>query len=294
MDTKRTFPRVKHFEGLYGDLEHKPQPDYLFLEDIATRSEKFHWVIRPHFHSFLYQFFFVKEGHTILTGSTGKIKIPSPCILVFAPNVIHGLEYSTNVKGKILTISENIVDKIFQKPSVVLNGFDSNQLIKIKHESVQNFNELMKILFDIEIEMFSEREEKRQMIYANLTRLFVSVYRLLPDVTALKMFDPTSKLYLRFLALVKSERSFPTIAAFAKELSVTDTHLNRVCKKTVKKTAYLIVQEQKMKKAQSYLLHTSYSISEIAWLLNYNYANHFARVFKTIVGVTPRAFREKR
>lgn len=61
-------------------------------------------------------------------------------------------------------------------------------------------------------------------------------------------------------------------------------HLNRICQAVVGKPALQLVQEQQVQEAQKYLRYTSYSVSEIAYLLKFEYPNYFARLFKKHTG----------
>ena len=84
-----------------------------------------------------------------------------------------------------------------------------------------------------------------------------------------------------------------TITSFAQELGITLVHLNRICKNSVEKTAIQVVHEYYIGQAQNYLQHTSYSVSEIAYQLNFNDASYFSRLFKNILGLSPKEFRGK-
>jgi AraC family transcriptional activator of pobA len=53
------------------------------------------------------------------------------------------------------------------------------------------------------------------------------------------------------------------------------------------------VQEHLIEQAKNYLSHTSYTIAEIAYLLNFEYPNYFARLFKKINGVSPKEYRRR-
>ena len=48
-----------------------------------------------------------------------------------------------------------------------------------------------------------------------------------------------------------------------------------------------LVHQHLIQEAQKYLLHTSYSISEIAYLLEFEYPNYFAKLFKKHIGLSP-------
>ena len=47
-----------------------------------------------------------------------------------------------------------------------------------------------------------------------------------------------------------------------------------------------------MKAAESMLVYTDNSLQEIAFVLNFSSQSHFSTVFRKIVGVTPRQYRD--
>jgi len=50
----------------------------------------------------------------------------------------------------------------------------------------------------------------------------------------------------------------------------------------------------RLKRAGKLLLETALPISEIAAMVGYQSQSHFTRVFRSVAGVTPRAFRNAR
>ncbi len=114
-----------NFEGLYGDLNTHYSADYIFLELIATRSKDFDWNISPHLHTHLFQFFIIEKGNLSFQGESVSLDLQAPCILLFPPSVLHGLIYSPDVHGHILTLSESIVEAIFPTSSPFVANFSS-------------------------------------------------------------------------------------------------------------------------------------------------------------------------
>ena len=121
--------KLTYYDGLYGDLNHRPNGNYIFLELIETRSKGFDWVIKPHLHAHLYQIFFIESGKVTLDSSAQSQPLKTPCILVIPPNTIHGLQYSTNVTGNILTISESIFDNLFPASASLVLEFETLKYI---------------------------------------------------------------------------------------------------------------------------------------------------------------------
>ena len=98
--------------------------------------------------------------------------------------------------------------------------------------------------------------------------------------------------YNAFRQNIRQSRSpQKSIQEYARDLRITDVHLNRICKQVAGQTASQVVQQFFVLEAEKHLLHTEYSISEIAYSLNYKDPAYFSRVFKGVTGKSPKEFR---
>ena len=133
------------------------------------------------------------------------------------------------------------------------------------------------------------------MLNTYLTQFFVTLYRkvLIDGSGNVKDTNATLQYYRKFIQLVKTADYPKSIPAFAKELGISAVHLNRICNEVCEKSALLLVQEYVIQQAKNYLSHTSYTVAEIAYLLNFEYPNYFARLFKKLNGVSPKEYRGK-
>ena len=82
-----------------------------------------------------------------------------------------------------------------------------------------------------------------------------------------------------------------SVSDFAKEMAITTVHLNRICQAVAGKSTSQIIQEHSVNEACKYLMHTSYSISEIAHLLNFEDLSYFSRLMKKYLGKSPQLYR---
>lgn len=112
--------------------------------------------------------------------------------------------------------------------------------------------------------------------------------------------DASKRITALFLELL--ERQFPiddsrqqlslrTPSSFANQLSIHVNHLNRVLKKTTKKSTSEIIQARILQEAKILLRHSSWNISEIAYTLGFNEVTHFNKFFKQQVSLSPSSFR---
>ena len=175
MDTIRTSAKFKHYDGLYGDIDHKPQAEYIFLEQIETRSKEFGWMVDPHIHSHLYQLFFIESGKVKFQSSSQSTNLPIPCVIFIPPNTLHGLHYSANVKGQILTLSDNVIDSLFTSHSAVMLSIENLHLISFSDKNSVSFSAILKLVKQIHEELFSECFEKRLMLESFFRQLIIYV-----------------------------------------------------------------------------------------------------------------------
>lgn len=282
---------ILNYEGLYGDDYGKYSSEYIFLELIATRSQTFDWKIKPHIHSNLFQVFIVQKGSLLFQESAYEHELEAPCIAIIPSTKLHGLVYSPDVEGNILTLSESIIEEIFKTSSPIWKTFEEIRILN--HFEDKSFETIQQNLTNIEFELFSENAERFLMLRAYITEFFICLHRLTKQKEANQNDSLTMTYFRKFQQSIKNSEYPKSIPDFAEELNISSVHLNRICKAVSGKSAIELVQQNIINEAQKYLLHTSYSISEIAFLLKFEYPNYFAKIFKKNVGVSPIEFRKQ-
>ena len=83
----------------------------------------------------------------------------------------------------------------------------------------------------------------------------------------------------------------PSVAYCATELNLSANYFGDLIKKETGKSARDFIQLKLMDVAKERIFNRKKSVSEIAYSLGYKYPQHFSRVFKQYVGVTPQAYR---
>lgn len=281
---------ILNFDGLYGDDYGRYSSEYIFLELIATRSQTFDWRIKPHIHTQLFQVFIVQKGSLLFQEATKEQELHAPCIILIPPTKLHGLVYSPDVEGFILTLSESIMEDIFKTSNPIWQTYEDIRILNSFEEEIA-FDQLKKLLVNIEAELFRENPERFLMLRAFLTQFFIHLHRLTKQVEAQKGDSLMMIHFRKFQHSIKHSEYPKSIPDFADELNITPVHLNRICKAIAGKSAIELVHQNLINEAQKYLLHTSYSISEIAFMLKFEYPNYFAKLFKKYVGMSPNEFR---
>jgi AraC-like DNA-binding protein len=83
----------------------------------------------------------------------------------------------------------------------------------------------------------------------------------------------------------------PSVAYCASELNLSANYFGDLIKKETGKSAHEYIQLKLMDVAKERIFDTKKSVSEVAYGLGFKYPQHFSRVFKQYVGVTPQEYR---
>ncbi|MNG20122.1 Melibiose operon regulatory protein [compost metagenome] len=78
---------------------------------------------------------------------------------------------------------------------------------------------------------------------------------------------------------------------FAEHLNLSSNYFGDLIKKETGKSAQDYIQTKVIHVAKKLIFDDSKSISEIAYELGFSYPQHFTRLFKQKVGVSPKEFR---
>ena len=285
---------ITHFEGIYEETNVRPSSNYIFSELIETRSRHFDWIIKPHIHNNLLQIFLLVSGEVQFQQSSQNQPCKAPCVLIIPATNLHGFSYSPDVTGRILSLSTSVIDGIFSDNSII--QFDLNTAIQTIHKFDEEitFEILMGQIERIERELFGDRPEKKRMLDAHFTQLFINLYRLSEiNKTPANTSGNLNLMYFKkFKKIIKQSEYPKSIGDFAEEMGMSKVHLNRICKDIASKNALQLVQEFIIEEAKKYLTYTSYSVAEVASLLKFEYPNYFAKFFKKQTGLSPSEFRE--
>jgi AraC-like DNA-binding protein len=83
----------------------------------------------------------------------------------------------------------------------------------------------------------------------------------------------------------------PSVAYCAGELNLSANYFGDLVKKETGKTAHEFIQLKLIDVAKERIYDTKKSVSEVAYGLGFKYPQHFSRVFKQYVGLTPQEYR---
>jgi AraC family transcriptional regulator, transcriptional activator of pobA len=281
--------------GLYGDHPLTITTDFIKVERIETTSQPHDWRIKPHIHTDLLQLFLIEHGETELFLTQTEVPIPSPCVIVMPANTLHGFNFSPDVSGYVMTLSENFVENTLSTSTAVFLELNKVKVLSVPSEQPL-FEALKAMVVEIEKEVFSSFLERKSVLQAFFSIFLIKIYRL-AVLKKEQQYGEEVREINHFRRFQKSLRQSPVnkkaVSDFAKELTITPVHLNRICQAVAGKSTSQIIQEHSVNEACKYLIHTSYSISEIAHFLNFEDLGYFSRLVKKHLGKSPQAYRKE-
>ncbi|AYB35321.1 helix-turn-helix domain-containing protein [Chryseolinea soli] len=94
-----------------------------------------------------------------------------------------------------------------------------------------------------------------------------------------------------FLSEKPQTDGLPSVAYCASELNLSANYFGDLIKKETGKSAHEFIQLKLITVAKERMFDASKSVSEVAYALGFKYPQHFTRVFKQYVGMTPLEYR---
>ncbi|MES2559485.1 MAG: AraC family transcriptional regulator [Bacteroidota bacterium] len=165
----------------------------------------------------------------------------------------------------------------------------------------EKINELASLLQLMETENKEPTEHKHQLLYHYTHILLHKCERILHQTgtdTILAGDEVLARFYgcvhEYFMGLTDNRTTPPlSINVIADRMHLHPHYLSDIVKQKTGRTATQLIRERTAFEAQQLLLHTSKSISEIAYHLRFEDNSNFTKFFKSQLQVTPKEFRER-
>lgn len=292
--SNQPLPGIPQF-ALYGELTRATDAESVHIELIETRSRRYDWHIDVHTHAGLFQVLFLYGGRVRATLGESVWELDGPTALTVHPSLAHGFEFSEEAYGYVLTIDQNTL--------FAAAGQDGNLFTSLFVEPQA-----------IGLEAMPEARERIETLLRNLLLEAAG-----PRQGHTLMLDWLSRCTLLMLARVQSERHIAEksgssdfelfsrfrveveqrykeqwrVGQYADHLRVAPVRLNRLCLKIAGKTAFEMTQERLMLEACRKLAYVPANVAEIAYELGFQDPAYFSRLFKKLIGVTPKEYRQR-
>ncbi|MCU4166588.1 helix-turn-helix domain-containing protein [Carboxylicivirga caseinilyticus] len=221
---------------------------------------------------------FISPGQVYGIDSNGEKRQAAGNAIVFHPDLIHGTSLGKHIDDySFFSYEVNEALHLSTRERAVINECFAN----IKYELEHAIDSHSKTLIVSYIELFlnySKRYYERQFI----TRSHVN-----KDILA--RFENVLKEY--FASDKALDEGLPSVKYCADKLFISSNYLGDLLKKETGKSAQEHIQLKMIDVAKEKIFDTQKSISEIAYELGFKHPQHFTRMFKKQVGMSPNEYR---
>jgi AraC family transcriptional regulator, transcriptional activator of pobA len=276
---------------LYGEGDAHPATDWLHCESISERSSRHGWEIQAHRHATLFQILYIRRGSGQATIDAEVSPLRGPCVLTVPALVPHGFRFKPGIDGSVFTVLQAHIEQVLAAaPALPLRLLQPRVMplrggaaAAIDHAAAQ-----------LRAEFLGTQAWRALAIDAALCALLVALERAAPrqEPQRAERGSRAAMHLARYRALVDASfRTQPSLAALARQLGITSTQLNRVCRQLTGRSALALLHARVMLEAQRDLAYTSLSVKQIALGLGFGDAGYFTRFFQRLSGRTPTQWR---
>ncbi len=221
---------------------------------------------------------FTAPGQVISVQTNVKTFEPKGWGLLFHPELIHGTPLGKHIQDySFFSYDSNEALHLSEKErQIVLDCFS-----KIEYELQQSIDKHSKILIASNIELFLNyctRFYDRQFITRDNAHKGI-----------VERFETLMNSY--FSSEKPATIGLPSVAYCAEELNLSPNYFGDLIKKETGVSAQEYIQTKVIDIAKERLFDINKSIGEVSYDLGFKYPQHFTRLFKQKVGVSPNEYR---
>lgn len=265
-------------------FENNRLPQLLYVTNTEGMTKYFPRML--HKHDDRLEIVFIAKGYgRHIIGDT-KYDTKEGDILIFNQNVIH--DETAQLNSEMVTYCCGITN-------LKIKGMEPNCLFDMTSPAVISSGNHQKTIETILDMMFSyiKREERNAREFSNY--LLFSLLTLivgLPRATVRNIF-------YKKLTLVDQVKNYLeqhyaenlSLEQLAHRFKVSSSYLSHLFKQETKFSPIQYLNRRRIGEAQSLLMTTNYSITQIALLVGYENTNYFSTVFSKMSGITPTQYR---
>lgn len=241
-------------------------------------------------------------GHILIHYADRSVELNGPSLFFGNPHVPYSAEIlSEEHRGYACLFTEEFI-----KASDRSDSLPQSPLFKIGHSPVfkltaEQYTFLTGIFQKMLAEQSADYSFKNDLVRTYIQLLIHEALRMEPSESFQAPKNASSRIAALFLEQL--ERLFPvesprqmlplkTAQDFADRLSIHANHLNRAVKEITGKPTSTHIADRIISEAKALLLHTDWSVGDIAYSLGFEYPTYFNNFFKKHTGSTPLACRK--
>lgn len=279
------------FYFLYGEASQQADPDFIHIEDLATRSRPSGWSIAPHKHADLNHIILINKGGGTIQYEADFMEFIAPKLLVVPARAVHGFEWHAESGGMVLTLADVQLQQICSTHPEFQPLFDQSRCLDLDDGECRAIEHAMEI---------AQRENSwialGQSAAMHAALMLVMVYaarRVQHSQQAAAGTTRQSQLLARFRQLLEHRyRHREPVKAYARELAVSETSLREACA-AFGQSPTEMRDQRAILEAQRLLAFSNMSVGEIGDFIGFPDPAYFSRFFSRKCGVSPAQWRRE-
>jgi AraC family transcriptional activator of pobA len=282
--------------SLYGETPGSNRhPDALHIEDIQSRSRKYLWKIGSHRHTGLCQCVYVTAGPVVVEIEGSRAEFEGPTVVIIPAGAVHGFGFHAESQGYVLTSNLDrllsMASSLHQAPIAAL--FSVPRVISLSGDLVLASRAAG--LFGNLLQEFRQPESPGPQVgWLACSVLWILSSGTNPTTTMQSPDRYELDRLRRFRLLVETHyRKHWPVKRYARQLALSESSLNRICRNMTGGTAFDIVQQRLALEARRRLVYVLGSVAGVAAELGFKDAAYFCRFFRRHAGVSPTEFRRQ-
>jgi len=221
-------------------------------------------------------------------------KIKPGSVFTIAPGQIHNWKTSKDICGYVFFHTKDFYNKGYTTANIndypFFNSIHNPPLVVLGKDATKKMSSQF-------VELINEHEQSNKLKFEKIHCLINLIYielsrNYLPSV---KINNEKYQLKIRLLENLIDQyfklKKYPY--EYAAMMNLSEKHLNRMSKECLNKTTSALIAERIVLEAKRMLIHTKYTVSEIATDLGYEDNSYFSRFFKKHCNITPLVFFNK-
>lgn len=248
----------------------------------------------PHRHNY-YEIFMFTKGGGVHQVDFKECEIADYSIHFISPGQVHHVQRDNDSHGFVILFSRDFFHVAPGNRKTLLgmpflHNRTPDPLINLTAEA---FEGLFNLVTLIQKEYNTDKEGKEEIIRSYLNILLLESKRFYDERHPDDESGASSNLYQQFHLLLEERfAELHQVNEYASELGVTEKQLNETTRTARGRTCLELIHQRIMLEARRLLVHSEYSIKEIAYYLHFEDPSHFGKFFKKRSGETPAVYRK--
>ena len=266
------------------------------IEDIQSRSRKYLWKIGAHRHTILSQCIWVSDGPVAAVLDERRADLSGPSVIVVPAGTVHGFKFGADTLGHVLTVDlarvlgtaggahQAPIEALFSTPRAVDLRGDPRLAARVRQLLERLENELRQ----------PDSAAAPVGSWLACSVLWILALAAPSQGAGGAPGSHDAERLRRFRHLIESHylQHWP-VERYARQLALSDTRLNRLCRRLAGSTAFDLIQQRLASEARRRLVHAAGSVSGIAAELGFKDPAYFSRFFRRQSGESPSEFRRR-